>query len=123
MRVADCDLFASPAFKRALRSITAARVIVSAMTSAVVETTLKTAVVYAAERRSFGRPLLDHQGLRWSLVDVAADMEAARLLTVQAADVVSRGEDAQLEAAVAKKFSAEMAARRVATCMQAMGAA
>ena len=92
------------------------------MACAVVETALKIAVAYAAERQSFGRPVLDHQGLRWSLVDVAANLEAARLLTLQAAHVVARGNDAQVEAALAKKFSAEMATRSVTACMQAMGA-
>jgi alkylation response protein AidB-like acyl-CoA dehydrogenase len=123
VRVADRDLFAPPgqAFKRALHSISAARVYVSAMACAVVET-LRTAVAYAAERQSFGRPLLDHQGLRWSLVDVAADLEAARLLALQGAHAVARGVDAQVEAALAKKVSAEMAARSVIACMQSMGA-
>lgn len=92
------------------------------MACAVVETALKTAVGYTAERQSFGRPLLDHQGLRWSLVDVVADLEAARLLTLQGAHAVARGDDAQIEAALAKKVSAEMAARSVTACMQAMGA-
>ena len=124
VRVADRDLFAPPgqAFKRALQGMSATRVYVSAMACAVAETALRTAVVYAAERQSFGRPLLDHQGLRWSLADVAADLEAARLLTLQGAHAVARGVDAQVEAAFAKKFSAEMAARSVIACMQAMGA-
>ena len=110
------------AFKRALQSISAARVYVSAMACIVVETALRTAVAYAGERHSFGLPLLDHQGLRWSLVDIATDLEAARLLTLQGAQTVAHGEDAQVEAALAKKFSAEMAARSVIACMQAMGA-
>jgi alkylation response protein AidB-like acyl-CoA dehydrogenase len=124
VRVAERDLFAPPgqAFKLALQGISAARVYVSAMACAVVETALQTAVAYAAERHSFARPLLDHQGLRWSLVDVAADLEAARLLTLQGAHAVARGDDAQIEAALAKKVSAEMAARSVTACMQAMGA-
>ena len=97
VKVAERDLFAPPgqAFKRALQGISAARVYVSAMACAVVETALRTAVAYAAERQSFGRPLLDHQGLRWSLVDVAADLEAARLLTLQGAHAVARGDDAR----------------------------
>ena len=48
------------------------------------QTAIRTAVAYAGERHSFGLPLLDHQGLRWSLVDVATDLEAGRLLTLQA---------------------------------------
>ncbi len=124
VKVADRDLFAPPgqAFKRALKSISAARVYVSAMACAVVETAIRTAVAYAGKRHSFGRPLLDHQGLRWSLVEVATDLEAGRLLTVQGARAVASGADGQVEAAFAKKFSAEMAARSVTACMQAMGA-
>jgi alkylation response protein AidB-like acyl-CoA dehydrogenase len=99
VRVADRDLFAPPgqAFKRALHSISAARVYVSAMACAVVETAIRTAVAYAGERQSFGRPLLDHQGLRWSLAGVVADLEAARLLTLQGAHAVARGVDAQVD--------------------------
>ncbi len=124
VKVCDRDLFAPPgqAFKRALKSISGARTYVAAMTCAVVERALGTAVDYAVERKSFGRPLIDHQGLRWSLVDVATRLEAARLLTLQAAHVVARDLDAQVEAALAKKFSAEIATQSVAACMQAMGA-
>ena len=124
MKVCDRDLFAPPgqAFKRALKGISGARTYVAAMTCAVVERALRTAVDYAVERESFGRPLIDHQGLRWSLVDVATRLEAARLLTLQAAHVVARDLDAQVEAALAKKFSAEIATQSVTACMQAMGA-
>jgi acrylyl-CoA reductase (NADPH) len=83
VRVPDADLFAPPgeAFKRGLRGITAARVHVAAMACATVAAALRTAVDYATTRRAFGRTLLQHQGLRWQLVDVATDLEAARLLT------------------------------------------
>jgi alkylation response protein AidB-like acyl-CoA dehydrogenase len=124
VKVCDRDLFTPPgqAFKRALKGISAARTYVAAMTCAVVERALRTAVDYAVERESFGRPLIGHQGLRWSLVDVATRLEASRLLTLQAAHVVARDLDAQVEAALAKKFSAEIATESVTACMQAMGA-
>jgi alkylation response protein AidB-like acyl-CoA dehydrogenase len=125
VRVPDVDLFAPPgqAFKRALRGITGARVHVAAMVCATVETALRTAVDYAASRHSFGKPLLKHQGLRWQLADVATELEAARLLTYRAVHIIAGGGDAQVEAAFAKKYAAEMATRSVAACMQAMGAA
>ena len=123
--VPEGDLFAGPgeAFKRGMRGITGARVHVAAMICATVGSALRLAVDHASERQSFGRPLLGHQGLRWQLVDVATELEAARLLVARAADVVAGGGDAQIEAAFAKKFAAEMATRGVAACMQAMGAA
>ena len=118
------DLFAPPgeAFKRGLRGITGARIHVAAMINATVGACLRIAVRHARARHTFGKPLLGHQGLRWQLVDVAAALEASRLLVDRAAGLVEAGEDAQVEAALAKKHAAEMATGAVAACMQAMGA-
>lgn len=122
--VPDDDLFAPPgqAFKRALRGINGARAHVAAMACASVASALRIAVDHAAGRQSFGQPLLAHQGLRWQLANVATELEAARLLTARAVDAIAAGEEAQLEAAFAKKYAAEMATRGIAACMQAMGA-
>jgi alkylation response protein AidB-like acyl-CoA dehydrogenase len=122
--VPDDDLFApaGQAFKRALRGINGARTHVAAMVCATVGSALRIAVDYAAGRASFGQPLLAHQGLRWQLADVATELEAARLLTARAVDLIADGAEAQLEAAFAKKYAAEMATRGIAACMQAMGA-
>jgi alkylation response protein AidB-like acyl-CoA dehydrogenase len=124
VHVPDGDLFAPPgqAFKRALVGITGARTHVAAMVCAMVESALRLAVRHAGSRHSFGRPLLAHQGLRWQLVDVATELEAARLLVARAADIIAADGDAQVAAAFAKKFAAEMATRSIAACMQAMGA-
>ena len=122
--VPDADLFAPPsqAFKRALIAITTARVHAAAMACGIVAGALARAVGYAQERRSFGTPLIEHQGLRWSLADVATELEAARGLVARAAGQIARGADATLAAAQAKSFAAGMALRGVAACMQAMGA-
>ena len=123
--VPDEDLLApaGKAFKSALTTVSAARTHVSAMACGIVAGALERAVGYAHERQSFGRPLIKHQGLRWSLADVATELEAARSLTYRAAHVIARGDDATLAAAQAKHYSAEMAVRSVKACMQAMGAA
>ncbi len=123
-RVDDDALFYPPdqAFRRALAGINGARTYVAAMCCGMVAEALRVALDYGARRRAFGRRLLDHQGLRWSLADVAAELEAARLLTWRAAVLIERGEDAVLAAALAKKFAVEMAQRRLGQCMQAMGA-
>ena len=84
---------------------------------------LACAVDHAGERHSFGRPLLDHQGLRWGLADVATSLEAARALTDRAARLIAAGADATLAAAHAKRFCADAALSGVSACMQAMGAA
>ncbi len=121
--VADDDLFAPPgqAFKRALTGITGARIHVSAMVCGIVADSLAQAVDHVRMRHSFGRPLIEHQGLRWSLADVATGLEAARGLTYRAAHRIVAKADATLAAAHAKRFSADMALAGVAACMQAMG--
>lgn len=125
VRIADDDLFAPPgqAFRRALTGVTGAQIHVAAMLCATVRGALRQAIAHVGERHSFGRPLLAHQGLRWQLVDVATGLEAAELLTARAAEMFEAGTDTRVEAALAKKFSVEMAGRAIAACMQAMGAA
>jgi alkylation response protein AidB-like acyl-CoA dehydrogenase len=124
VRVEDDALFYPPgeAFKRALAGINGARTYVAAMCCGMVAESLRIALDYAGRRHTFGKRLLDHQGLRWSLAEVATDLEAARHLTWHAAALIERGEDAVLAAAMAKKFAVRMAQHRLGECMQAMGA-
>ncbi|MEM7272343.1 MAG: acyl-CoA dehydrogenase family protein [Actinomycetota bacterium] len=120
------DLLTPPGdgFRSALRGVNGARIYVAALCCSMVHAALTTAVHYGAERRTFGRPLLEHQGLAWSLASVANRLEAARLLTDRAIDLMD-GQDQQavmLAAAHAKKFATEMAEPAIAACIQAMGA-
>ncbi len=110
------------AFKAALAGINGARTYVAAMCCGMLEASLETAVRYTQQRKTFGQPVIDHQGVRWKLVDAATDLEAARLLTYRAARLIDEGKDAVLPSAYAKKFSTDMAVRRIADCIQAMGA-
>jgi len=124
LRVEDDALLYPPgeAFKQALAGINGARTYVAAMCCGMVAESLRLALDYATRRQAFGRRLLDHQGLRWSLVEIATDLEAARLLTYRAAAVIERGGNAVLAAAYAKKFAVEAAQHRLGQCLQAMGA-
>ena len=110
------------AFKSALAGINGARTYVAAMCCGMLQASLETAVRYTQERRTFGQPVIQHQGVRWKLVDAATDLEAARLLAYRAARLIDEGGDAVLAAAHAKKFATEMALRRIGDCIQAMGA-
>lgn len=109
-------------FKSAMNGVNRARVHVSAMNAGLVDSSLGIALQYSQERKAFNTSLLDFQGLRWSLVDVATDLEALRLLTYRGARLIDAGEDAQEAAAMAKKFGSDRTLAGVAACMQAMGA-
>ena len=129
LRLTDCpvpeaDLLFGPGdgFKAAMRGITTARTFVGASCCGILTSSLKTALTYGAKRQAFGKPLLTFQGLQWELADVATDLEAARLLTYQAAAALDQGEAAIAEAAYAKKFASRVALTGVSQCMQVMGA-
>ncbi|MEH6403146.1 MAG: acyl-CoA dehydrogenase family protein [Sneathiella sp.] len=118
------DLLAPPgdAFKIAMNSINGARTYVAAMCIGMIKDALSKAITYGKERRSFGKPLLGHQGLKWSLVDVAVQLESLTLLTTKAGLHITNGEDAVLSAAMAKKVAGEITIPALTACIQAMGA-
>lgn len=120
------DLLAPPGdgFAAALATINEARTYVATMCCAMVEASLREAVQYAGDRETFGRPIIEHQGLSWQLAKVANQLEAARALTEKAITVIENGDtnSAILPAAHAKKFATELAEPALAACAQAMGA-
>ncbi|MFW8566380.1 acyl-CoA dehydrogenase family protein [Orrella sp. 11846] len=126
--VADSHvLYPAPqGFKAAMSGVNQARIHVAALNTGLVDSALQTALNYARERNAFGVDLLSHQGIGWSLADVATQLQAMRLLLYQATRAVessqSSSEDVQMVAAMAKKFSNDHALQAIAQCMQAMGA-
>lgn len=109
-------------FKQAMGGVNSARVYVAAMCVGIVSDALDQATAYAQTRTAFGKPLMAHQGLRWSLSDVATELAAMRALTDAAGRAVEAEADAILLAAQAKKFATERAVRLIERCMQSMGA-
>ena len=110
------------AFKAALASINGARIYVAAMCCGMVHESLRVASTYGALRHTFGKPLHEHQGWRWSLADAAIDLAAARLMVDAAAALIDAGRDAQTAAAQCKVFATRMAGKHIAALMHAMGA-
>lgn len=92
------------------------------MCNGTLEGGLNTAIEYAKTREAFGRPVINHQGLQWQLAEAATQLEASRLLTFRAAEMLDRGEDVTVMAAHAKKFATRAAFEGLSTAMQAMGA-
>jgi alkylation response protein AidB-like acyl-CoA dehydrogenase len=123
-RAAADELLHPPgrAFKAALASINGARIYVAAMCCGMVAECLRVASAHGLQRHTFGVPLHEHQGWRWSLADAAIDLAAARLLVQAAAAQIDHGADAQTAAAQAKVFATRMAGRHIAALMHAMGA-
>ena len=120
---ADSMVFAPGAgFKAAMFGINVARFGVAAMCNGALEGGLNTAVEYGQQREAFGRPIIHHQGLQWQLAEVVTQLEASRMLTYRAAEIMDRGENVTVMAAHAKKFATRAAFEGLSTAMQVMGA-
>lgn len=122
--VGQQDVLSPPgeAFKHAISTVNGARIYVAGMCCGMMADALNRALDYGKNRRAFGRPILENQGLMWSLTDVATDLEALRALTEKAGRQVDGGENAVLAAAVAKKFAGRVTLTAITACIQAMGA-
>jgi len=122
--VPDEDVLLGPgdAFKSAMSGVNGARVYVAAMCAGMVADALQKAVDYGGTRTTFGSSLLSHQGLKWTLADVATELEAMRGLTHWAGTLIVDKRDAVMRAAQAKKFATDRAVGLIETCIQAMGA-
>lgn len=124
-RVSDDMMLLGPgdAFKGAMSGINTARITIAAMCCGMLRESLSQAVRYADDRTAFGQSTLEFQGLQWMLADVATDLEAAKLLTARAVELMEAGSPVVIAAAHAKKFATRVAFKGIADCMQAMGAA
>ncbi len=95
-------------FYQVMAGIEVGRVNVSARAIGVAQRAFEEAIKYAQERETFGRPIAHHQAIQFKLADMATQLEAARLLMMNAAQKKDRGERSDLEAGMAKLFAAEM---------------
>ncbi|MFT4201530.1 acyl-CoA dehydrogenase family protein [Gordonia sp. (in: high G+C Gram-positive bacteria)] len=92
-----------------MRGLEVGRIQVASRALGVGQAALEAATKYAQERESFGKPIWKHQSVGNMLADMATKQQAARLLTVDAADKLDRGERADMEAGMAKLFASETA--------------
>jgi hypothetical protein len=103
--------------RAALGTIDAARAVVALMACGLGQAALGQAVARARQRRAFGRPIAEFQGLQFMLADMAARVEAARWLGYRAAWLYDRGEPAAAACAMAKRVATETAEE---VCRQAV---
>ena len=101
-------------YRIALSALAEGRISIAAACVGLARSALEQAASYLLERRAFGGPLAEQQGLRFTLAEMARDVEAARALTRQAAAAKDRGEPIG-EASSLAKWTASDVAMRVAT--------
>ncbi|HTL08760.1 MAG TPA: acyl-CoA dehydrogenase family protein, partial [Chitinophagaceae bacterium] len=79
------------------------------------------AVQYAKERHQFGQPIANFQGISFKLADMATEIMAAELLTMQAADMKNKKMSMTKEAAMAKYYASEVAVKTANDAVQIFG--
>ena len=98
------------------------RINVAARGVGIAEAALDLSTAYAQVRKTFGKPICEHQAIQLKLGEMATRARAARLLTLDAARVFDRGDRADLEAAMAKYFASEAALENSIEAMRIHGA-
>jgi butyryl-CoA dehydrogenase len=105
----------------AMTALDEGRIGIASMSVGIAQACLDAAISYAKEREQFGRPISKFQGIRWMIADMAVQIEAARLLTFNAAAMKDRGERFTPEASMAKLFASEMANKVAYQALQIHG--
>jgi alkylation response protein AidB-like acyl-CoA dehydrogenase len=108
-------------FAIALAALDAGRLGIAACAVGVAQAALDTALGYMLERRQFGRPIADFQGLRFMLADMATRIEAGRALYLTAARLRDEGLDFSARAAMAKLFCTDTAMQVTTDAVQLLG--
>jgi acyl-CoA dehydrogenase len=108
-------------FKIAMQTLDRTRPLVAASAVGVARAALEHAVKYAKERKQFGQPIAGFQGIQFMLADMAADVEASRLLTWECSWMVDAGKSASIYSSFAKKFATDTAMKVTTDAVQIFG--
>ncbi|MFG2326472.1 acyl-CoA dehydrogenase family protein [Streptomyces sp. NPDC048568] len=108
-------------FAIALSALDSGRLGIAACAVGVAQAALDEAVSYAAERRQFGKPISDFQGLRFMLADMATRIEAGRALYLTAARLRDAGRPFAKQAAMAKLYCTDAAMQVTTDAVQVLG--
>jgi alkylation response protein AidB-like acyl-CoA dehydrogenase len=105
----------------ALRALDSGRLGIAAIATGLAQAALDQAVAYASERTTFGKPIIEHQGLGFLLADMAAAVESARAVTLEAARRRDRGLPFTRQASIAKLVATDAAMQVTTDAVQVLG--
>jgi butyryl-CoA dehydrogenase len=122
---ADCVLGGQAGLGRGqhfiLSALEVGRINIAARAVGVARAAFEAAIQYAQQRRTFGKPIAEHQAIQIKLADMGTKLQAARLLTEHAAAMKEAGERCDVEAGMAKLFASEAAFEIAAESMRIHG--
>ncbi|TBU73405.1 acyl-CoA dehydrogenase [Pseudomonas daroniae] len=108
-------------FHMMMSALDKGRVGIASLAVGIAQAGLEAALEYVPQRKQFGRPIADNQGLQWMLADMAKDIRAARLLVQDAASRLDRQDNATIACSMAKCFAADVAVAQTANAVQMFG--
>jgi alkylation response protein AidB-like acyl-CoA dehydrogenase len=108
-------------FKIAMMALDGGRIGIASQAIGIAEAALAAALDHAKERKTFGKPIADHQAIQWMIADARTELDAARLLTLRAAYLKQSGQSVSQQAAMAKLYATEAAGRICDRALQIHG--
>ena len=108
-------------FKVAMSTLDGGRIGIAAQALGIARACLEDSVAYAGQRKTFGKPISEHQAIQWKVADMAADIDAARMLTLWAATLKDKGTRHTTESAMAKLLASDVANRAAREAIQIFG--
>lgn len=108
-------------FKQSMKILDGGRISIAALSLGIAKGALDASIKYSKEREQFGQPIANFQAISFKLADMATQVEAAELLTLQAADLKNRGESVTRQSAFAKYYASEVAVRVSTESVQIFG--
>ena len=108
-------------FTITMETLDAGRIGVAAQAVGIARSALDDAIAYASQRRQFGKTITSFQAIQFMISDMATAIEAARLLTLQAAELRQRGIPCARESAMAKLFAGDTAMKVATDALQLFG--
>jgi hypothetical protein len=98
-------------FIDSMRVLDGGRISIAALSLGIGQGAYESALKYSKERKQFGRAIAEFQAIQWKLADMATELEAARLLTMRAADMKDKGMKTTQESSMAKLYASEVAVK------------
>jgi hypothetical protein len=108
-------------YRIALANLEGGRIGIASQSVGMARAAFEAALRYAHERKSFGKPLIEHQAIAFRLADMATEIDVARQMAWHAASLRDAGEPCLKEASMAKLFASEMAERVCSAAIQIHG--
>lgn len=108
-------------FKFAMKTLDGGRIGIAAQALGIAQASLDASLKYSKERKAFGVLISEHQAIQFKLADMATNIQAARLLTLQAAFAKDQGKPYAKQAAMAKLFASKIAVEAALEAIQIHG--